>query len=66
MGDDSRPAWPKGVTIHSGIYRTYAMHGGLDSPLGLPTSDEQKDEEGTFTQFERGRIYWTAKRRQQR
>ena len=49
--------------VSGGILNKYIETGTEWGILGYPTSGEQIDENGlTFQQFEKGRIYWTAKK----
>ena len=48
--------------ISGGIYEAWFKSGTEWGILGYPTSGEQKDSNGTtYQEFEKGRIYWTAK-----
>ena len=43
------------------ILQKYKELGYSSGKLGWPTSDEQRTKKGAVSQFEHGRIEWTAK-----
>ena len=49
--------------VFGGIYEAWAKKGLENGSLGYPESSEKKTDTGTtYQEFEKGRIYWTAKR----
>ena len=48
--------------ISGGIFDAWFKTGTEWGTLGYPTSGEKRDSNGTtYQEFEKGRIYWTAK-----
>ncbi len=48
--------------MHGDIYRKWKSLGGIDGPLGYPTTDESVtpgDPQGRFNRFQGGAIYWS-------
>ena len=42
------------------IAETWMSEGGLDAPVGLPTSDEQRVDNGWTQEFSNGSISWLS------
>ncbi len=51
----------KAFFTRGGIHAKYVELGAEQSALGLPTSDEEKTDDGAVSRFERGEIRWTRK-----